>query len=149
MFIWKQIGPERYFLPLRSLWCRTYYRNESQISWNELMFGKIKRVIADADWGYPTSSTEAVSQPIQLQRQQAVTRHWQELTGQQEHAPANGKLKPTLGGPHFCGGQQGHRLNLSGRDKWENTKGLKMALTLVLASHSSECGAASCRWRES
>lgn len=37
MFIWKQIGPERYFLPLHSLQCRTYYRNELQVSWNELM----------------------------------------------------------------------------------------------------------------
>lgn len=28
---------------------------------------------------------------------------WQELTGQQEHTPAHGKLSPTLGGPTFCG----------------------------------------------
>lgn len=32
--------------------------------------------------------------------QQAGNRHWQELTGQQDTLPLNGKFKPTLGGPH-------------------------------------------------
>jgi len=51
--------------------------------------GKIERV-AGADSGYPTESTDVVSQPVQLPTQQAENRHWQELTGQQEQAPANG-----------------------------------------------------------
>lgn len=53
--------------------------------------------------------------------------HWQELAGQQEHTPAHGKVRPTLGGPAFCGSKDAVLVYQEKRrkDKGENMKGME------------------------